>query len=207
MQETKNNSNFTEAVAVFRDIQSLQATADELVTSGFDHAELSVLACEQTIREKLGHNYKSTTDFEDDPNVPRVEYVSDESIGKEQGGIIALVAYIAAVIGLILVMASGGTLLDAIAIAAIAGVAGAAVGAARAILVRSVRAGRLKQHLRHGGLLLWVKTRDAEHEKKALEILARHSGHDVHLHTMKRPTSRLQSIPVRRPFLSFGPPT
>jgi len=206
MQEKENNTTFTEAVAIFHDAQSLHATVDELLTSGFDHAELSVLACEQTVREKLGHNYKSTADFEDDPDAPRVDYVPDESIGSAQGGIIAAAGYFPAVIGLLAVVASGGTLLGQIAVVAIAGGAGAAVGATRAIVVRNVHAKHLEQHLRHGGLLLWARTHDAAHEKKALEILSRHSGEDVHLHTMKQPTSRLQSLPVRRPFLSFGPP-
>ena len=132
MQEKENNTTFTEAVAIFHDAQSRHATVDELLTSGFDHAELSVLACEQTIREKLGHNYKSTADFEDDRDAPRVEYVPDESIGSTQGGIIAAVGYLAAVFGLLAVVASGGTLLGAIAVVAIAGGAGAALGATRA---------------------------------------------------------------------------
>jgi hypothetical protein len=206
MQEKENNTTFTEAVAIFHDAQSLHATVDELLTSGFDHAELSVLACEQTIREKLGHNYKSTADFDDDPDAPRVGYVPDESIGSAQGGIIAAAGYFPAVIGLLAVVASGGTLLGQIAVVAIAGGAGAALGATRAILVRNVHAKHLEQHLRHGGLLLWVRTHDAAHEKKALEILSRHSGEDVHMHTMKQPTNRLQSPPVRRPLVSFGPP-
>ena len=101
---------------------------------------------------------------------------------------------------------SGGTLLGAIAVVAIAGGAGAALGATRAIVIKNVHAKHLEQHLRHGGLLLWVRTHDAAHEKKSLEILSHHSGEDVHLHTMKQQTNRLQSLPVRRPFLSFGPP-
>lgn len=50
MQEEEYNATFTEAVAVFHDAQSLQATIDELLSEGFDHAELSVLASEQAIR-------------------------------------------------------------------------------------------------------------------------------------------------------------
>ncbi len=206
MQEMGYNKTFTEAVAIFHDAQSLQATIDELLTNGFDHAELSVLASEQAIRDKLGHDYKSTADLEDDPDAPRGDYVPDEIIGSAQGGIIAAAGYFPAVIGLLAVVASGGTLLGQIAVAAIAGGAGAAVGATRAIVIRNVHAKHLEQHLRHGGLLLWVRTHDAAHEKEALEILSRHSGEDVHLHTMKQPTSRLQSLPVRRPFVSFGPP-
>ena len=40
----------------------------------------------------------------------------------------------------------------------------------------------LQEQMDHGGLLLWVRTRDAEKEKSATEILKKHSSRDVHLH-------------------------
>lgn len=206
MPEEDYNKTWTEAVAVFHDAKSLQAAIDELLTKGFDHAELSVLATERAIKDKLGHDYTSTGDLEDNPDVPKVDYVPNESVGNAQGGIIAAAAYFPAVIGSLAVAASGGTLLGAIAVAIIAGGAGATVGAALAKLIGNVHAKHIDEHLRHGGLLLWVRTHDVEHERKALEILCRHSADDVHLHTMTPPTSRPQSIPVRRPALSFGPP-
>ncbi len=206
MQQEEYNKTWTEAVAVFHDAYAFQAAIDELLMRGFDHAELSVLASERAVRDKLGHDYTSTTDLEDDPDVPKVDYVPDESVGNAQGGIIAMAAYFPAVIGSLAVAASGGTLLGAVAVAAIAGGAGATVGAALAKLIGSAHAKHIDEHLRHGGLLLWVRTHDAEHEERALDVLRRHSGDDVHLHTMTPPTTKPQSIPVRRPAISFGPP-
>ena len=206
MQQEEYNKTWTEAVAVFHDAYAFQAAIDELLMRGFDHAELSVLASERAVRDKLGHDYTSTTDLEDDPDVPKVDYVPDESVGNAQGGVIAMAAYFPAVIGSLAVAASGGTLLGAVAVAAIAGGAGATVGAALAKLIGSAHAKHIDEHLRHGGLLLWVRTHDAEHEERALDVLRRHSGDDVHLHTMTPPTTKPQSIPVRRPAISFGPP-
>lgn len=206
MREKEYNATSTEAVAIFHDKRDLQATIDELLTSGFDHAELSVLANEQAIIDKLGHDYTSTAELEDDPDALRADYVPEENIGSAQGGIIAAAGYFPAVIGSLAVAASGGTLLGAVAVAAIAGGAGAAVGATLAMFIGHTHAKHLEQHLRHGGLLLWVRTHDAAHENKALEILSRHSGEDVHLHTMTPPTHRQQSLSVRRPLVSFGPP-
>ncbi len=201
------NKTGTEAVAVFHDAQAFQAAIDELLTAGFDHAELSVLASERAIKDKLGHDYRLTAELEDDPDVPKVDFVPDESVGDAQGGIIAVAAYFPAVIGSLAVAASGGTLLGAIAVAAVAGGAGATVGAVLAKIIGNAHAKHIDEHLSHGGLLLWVRTHDAEHEEKALALLRRHSGDDVHLHTMAPPTKRPQSIPVRQPALSFGPPT
>lgn len=204
MQEEEYNRTQTEAVAVFHDAEALQRTIDDLLNVGFDHAELSVLANEQTIKKELGHGYKSTAELEDDPDVPRADYVPDETFGNAQGGIIAAAAYFPAVIGSLVVASTGGTLLGAVAVAAIAGGAGAAVGATLAKLIGSTHAKHLGEHLGHGGLILWVRTHDIEHEAKALEILRRR-GDDVHLHTMQAPTKRVVSIRTRRPAISFGP--
>ena len=206
MQEEEYNRTQTEAVAVFHDAEALQGTIDELLTAGFDHAELSVLANEKVVKERLGHDYKSTTELEDDPDVPRVEELPDENFGDAQGGIIAASTYFPAVIGSLVVASSGGTLLGAVAVAAVAGGTGAAVGATLAKLIGSTHAKHMNEHLAHGGLLLWVRTHDLEHEAKALEILRRQGGEDVHLHEIRPPTKRIETIPVRRPALSFGPP-
>ena len=42
----------------------------------------------------------------------------------------------------------------------------------------------LQEQLDHGGLLLWVRTPDAAAERRALEVLTRHSAHDVHIHEL-----------------------
>ena len=46
-----------EAVAVFETAETLQAAIDELLISGFNRAELSLLAGEHAVEEKLGHHY------------------------------------------------------------------------------------------------------------------------------------------------------
>jgi len=206
MPDEDYNATQTEAVAVFHDVDSLQAAIDELLTHGFDQAELSVLANEGAITTKLGRSYASTTEFEDDPGAPRVGYIPNEAVGQAQGAIIGLAAYVPAIIGSLLIAASGGTLVGAIAVAAIAGGAGAAAGTMLASIIGMDHARHLEQQLHHGGLLLWVRTHDAEHEKTALDILRRHSGEDVHLHTLPAPEKPTVSIPTRRPALSFGPP-
>ena len=40
----------------------------------------------------------------------------------------------------------------------------------------------LQEQLDHGGLLLWVRTRNAALEENAKRIIAKHSGRDVHAH-------------------------
>ena len=194
----------TEAVAVFHDATSLQKAIDGLLTHGYNEAALSVLASEQAMVAKLGRTYLSTTEFEDDPDAPRIGYMPDEVVGTAEGGIISMAAYFPAVIGSLAAITSGGTLLGAVAVAALAGGAGAGVGAVLAGLVGRAHARHLDEHIRRGGLLLWVRTHDAAHEEAALDILKRCGGEHVHLHVMP-PPPHVDSISVRRPLLSFRP--
>ena len=52
MPESQSNETLTEAVAVFHDGAQLQDAVDELLSSGFNQAELSLLASEDAVEEK-----------------------------------------------------------------------------------------------------------------------------------------------------------
>jgi hypothetical protein len=175
----------SEAVGVFDDAQKLQDAIDELLGSGFDHAELSLLADEHSVEQKLGHVYQKTSDLGDDPNAPRTAYVSTGSIGDVEGGLIGGLMYFGAIGTAGFVAASGGALIVVVAAAALMGTAGGLIGTALAKLVGDRRAEYFDDHLRHGGLLLWVRTRDDLRELRAIAIMRRHSGHDVHLHGLE----------------------
>jgi len=171
-----------EVVGVFSDAETLQEAIDDLMSSGFDRADISLLASEETVDEKLGHKYKKVTELEDDANVPRTYYVSLESIEDAEGAVIGGLVYVGAGAAISAIFASGGTLAAAIAGGAMAGGTWGLIGAALANLIGEHHAQHLQEQLRHGGLLLWVRTWDAAREGKAKEILAKHSGRDVHAH-------------------------
>jgi hypothetical protein len=110
-----------EAVGVFSTPETLQEAIDELMSSGFDRADLSMLAAEGTVDEKLGHKYQKIAELEDDPIVPRCCYVSTEAIGDAQAWLVGGLMYVGAMAATGAVMASGGTLALVIAAAALAG--------------------------------------------------------------------------------------
>lgn len=174
----------TEAVGVFDDAGPLQEAIDELLANGFDRAEISLLAGERTVEEKLGHAYKKAAELEDDPSVPRAAFVSTEALGDAEGGLIGGLVYIGAVAAAGAVVATGGTIATVIGAAALAGGAGSLIGSILAKLVGDHHAHHLQEQLDHGGLLLWVRTRDKDHEQRATQILSKHSGKDVHIHTI-----------------------
>jgi hypothetical protein len=130
MPEAAYSSNMTEAVAVFHDVETFQSAIDELLLAGFDHADINVLAQEDTIASKLGPAYSSTAKFEDDPEAPRIANIPNETIGNAEGAVIGAGVYVPAMFGSLAVAASGGTLLGVFAAAAIAGGAGGMLGAA-----------------------------------------------------------------------------
>lgn len=173
-----------EAVAVFDTADTLQEAVDDLMSSGFDRTELSLLAAEHAVEEKLGHKYEKVAELEDEPNTARCCYVSTESIGDAEGALIGGPLYVAACLAAGVVLASGGTMAAAIIGASLAGGAGGFIGGILAKLVGERHARHLQEQLEHGGLLLWVRTRDDAHEKRAVEILEKHSGRDVHVHTL-----------------------
>jgi hypothetical protein len=174
----------TEAVGVFDDAATLQAAIDELLSSGFDRAEVSLLASEATVREKLGHAFEKVAELEDDQSVPRSAYVSTESRGDAEGGLIGGLVYVGAVAAAGAVVASGGTLAATIAAAAALGGAGGLIGSVLAKLIGDHHARYIQEQLDRGGLLLWVRTRDRAHERRAKDILSKHSAHDVHVHAL-----------------------
>ena len=56
-----------EAVGVFASENDLQAAIDELLSSGFHRAELSLLAGEEAANERLGSGFADARAVEDDP--------------------------------------------------------------------------------------------------------------------------------------------
>jgi hypothetical protein len=174
----------SEAVGIFHRPVDLQGAIDELLSSGFDRAELSLLASERAVEEKLGHRYEKVGSLADDPTVPRAAYVSTEAIGGAEGGLIGGLMYVGAAVAGGAVLASGGTLAAGIAAAALAGGAGGFIGSVLAKLVGDGHAHYLQEQIDRGGLLLWVRTWNVEDESRAAEILRKHSGGDVHVHAL-----------------------
>ena len=187
MPDAQEVRTVREAVGVFDSPEKLQEAIDDLMSSGFDRAELSLLAADRTVDEKLGHKYRKIAELEDDPIVPTYCYVSTESIGDAQGGLIGGLMYVGATAATGAVVATGGTLALVIAAAALAGGVGGLLGSLLAKFVGDHHAHYLQEQLDHGGLLLWVRTWNREDEKRATEILSRHAGYDVHIHTLPIP--------------------
>jgi hypothetical protein len=173
-----------EVVGIFPRAEDLQNAIDELLSSGFDRADLSLLASETAVAEKLGRHYRETGALADDPEVPRAAYVSTEAIGDAEGALVGGLVYVGATLAAGAVVASGGTLALAIGATAVAGGAGGLIGSILARWIGDHHGHYLQDQIERGGLLLWVRTRDLDGEARAVRILNTHCGDDVHVHAL-----------------------
>ncbi|WP_300422286.1 hypothetical protein, partial [uncultured Hyphomonas sp.] len=171
-----------EAVGVFESEDALQGAIDDLLSHGFNRAEISLLAATDSVEKKLGHAYRRVAEIEDDFSAPRIAYVAEEDVGNAEGAVIGGLIYIGAVAGLIPVVASGGAMAAALVALVLGGGSGAAIGAVLAKLIGKEHGEYVADQIKHGGLTLWVRTWNAGDERRAVQILKTHSGKDVHLH-------------------------
>jgi hypothetical protein len=173
-----------EVVGVFSDADALEAAASELLASSFERAQISLLASENAIVEKLGHRYEKVEELEDDFEIPRTVYRSKESVDVAKGALMGSLASIGAFAAAGAIFASGG----ALAVTLGSGLLGAEVGGFIAGILGEFiddhHAQHLQEQLDHGGLLLWVRTTDEAEENAAKQILSQHSGRDVHSHVL-----------------------
>ena len=169
-----------EVVGVFHEPEDLESAIDELLSSGFDRAELSLLASEDAVATKLGGYYRPANELTDDPAVPRAAFVSTAAIGDAEGALIGGLAYVGATVAIGAVVMSGGALAAAVAAAVLAGGTGGLIGSALAHWVGHHHAAYLHDQIENGGLLLWVRAWNESDEARALEIIAKHAADKVH---------------------------
>ncbi|MCP5365569.1 MAG: hypothetical protein H6905_10155 [Hyphomicrobiales bacterium] len=197
---TDTTRTVREAVGVFQHWNNLQGAVDDLLAHGFDRSEISLLAGEKTVEAKLGHVYQKVSEIEDDPQVPRAAFMGRDSLTEAKAFAVSGLGYVGAVAAVGAVVASGGTAAAAILAAVGAGLGGAGLGTVLSKALGRERAHDMEAQLNKGGLVLWVRVRDSEHEAAAVATLNAHKADDVHVHDL--PAS---SLPADDPLTGFEP--
>jgi hypothetical protein len=183
--EDEDVQTIREAVGVFHTTLDMENAIEELEENGFDRADISLLAGEETVKQRLGHRFYDARSLEDDPKVPRTAFVSTESIGDAEGALVGGLFYVGALAAAGAVVASGGSV-GAILLATAAG--GSSLGMIGGLLARFVgkhHADHLQKQLERGGLVVWVRTREPPDEQRAMDILKRNNAEDVHVHSIE----------------------
>lgn len=170
-----------EAVGLFHDPERLNAAVSELQGSGFDRAEISLLAREGILDGQLAKEYADTHDAEEDPDAPRQAVVGETDVRQARTLGTSMAAVIAAFAALGITIFSGGAAAAALAAAAAAGGGVGAVGYAIGQRAGRGKEDHFREQIERGGVLLWVRARDPEHERRAGDILSRNGATDVHI--------------------------
>jgi len=179
------NAMIREAVAVFDDPGKLETAVSELQSNGIDRSDLSFLAHASLANPSLANPVPDDSRrLADDPNTPREPAVTDPDIRQARVLGTGLAAAVAGLIAAGFAVATGGVAAAAISAAAAAG----GVGAASTFLGRKLgedEASFVDAQLERGGVLLWVRTRDADLEHRAIEVLRRYAA-SVRLYSWPR---------------------
>lgn len=174
-----------EAVGVFNAVEDLDRAVEDLRGQGFDTADISVLASDETVERKLGHRLMDTRQAEDDPQVPRRPWSAPQARAEGTGALVGVMGYLGAVGAGVLTLATGGTAAAAAIIGVLAGGGAAAAGVRLANAIGKPLADSLQHQITHGGILLWVRVSDDAQAVLAKDILSRHGANDVHVHRLE----------------------
>ena len=192
MAEPENEQHKTmvidtpEVVGVFDTFEDLQQAFYDLRMVGIHHSNISLLANESVLKEKLGKAYWRASDLEDDPHAPRAHFVSEEAIGELEGAIAGGFFFVGSYIAMAAMLMPASTLAASIAAIAIGGSPSAVIGTLLARRVGKHHKDYYANQIEHGGILLWVRVDNKEREELAVKIMKGHSGRDVHVHSWSK---------------------
>jgi len=180
--ETGPRGNLREAVALFDNEKDMQAAVDDLESHGFSNAAISRPIRPDALEKAVNHKIENVAEIEDDASVPRQAHADIDS--KTQGTTIILLIplYVALLVGAGVAAAQGLEVWQTVVISVMMGLIGAAFGGGLAYFIVHRRSERERREQAWGGLLMWVRTGSREQERRAIAILSRHAGRDVHLH-------------------------
>lgn len=173
-----------EAVGLFQDAVSLRSAADMLMLNGFDRADLSILASESAVESKLRKAY-TASDLEDDADVPTIAYFAGDSLTELKAVIMSGLFFVGGTAAAGATIGNGGGIGDAIIFAIFFGCLAGALGLVLIWWLTRHHDNYLAAQMKHGGLLLWVRTVDREHEERACTVLRENSAKDVHVHEVR----------------------
>lgn len=189
-------ANPREAVAVFMDERSLQKATDELLISGFDHADISVLSNHDDVKKSIGHDYANVREIEDDENVSHMAMVDTDSLTEAETALVAVPGFVGAMAMAGPTIAYGGSTMSIAGSAIIGGAAGALIGYFFAMQIARRHKQTIQDQIERGGIVLWVHTADEAHERTACDILQRQGAKDVHVHDSRRAGHKMKFRPL-----------
>ncbi|WP_262691151.1 hypothetical protein [Kordiimonas aestuarii] len=179
---TGPRGNLREAVALFDTEEDMQAAVDDLESHGFSNAAISRPVRPEEVASVIQTPVLNVADLEDDARVPR-EPVDDNNSRTGITMVAVLIPiYLLLLAGAAVAAGHGLKTWEAVVLVVGLGAVGMLGAGYYVSKLSTEKRTRIRSEQSLGGLLLWVRTGSREQEGRALEILRRHAGRDVHLH-------------------------
>jgi hypothetical protein len=172
-----------EVTGVFHSRRALDTAAQDLLSSGFDRADIDVSASPDEQQRRLNYQAIPAADLADIPASPRRPYVGgDDRLGLE----VVTASVVGCVVALVMafyLVSREMTPPSVVLLSVLSGIvaAAAAIRPLRRVMQRDQVRG-LEPVAEWEGLLIWVRVQSPEKEALAQEILLRHGGEAVHIH-------------------------
>jgi hypothetical protein len=182
-----------EVAGVFRRRDLLDATADALLLSGFDRADIDMVAGRDA-RERFGVHVP-VEELPDVPGAPRRPLIVREDLIEVLALVLGILIFFGAAAAAAVVISSGGSPLwtGAAAVVGAGAAGGVSVLIARALGRRHAR--ELEAQTADSDLVLCVRVRSPEDEMKAQQILLGHGAEAVRPHEIEI-DKRLEDLPL-----------
>ncbi len=185
-----------EVVGTFHNLEMLESMVVALTAAGFDKSEVDLMASREAVLKKLPAIYSDPIHLAEVAELPRRELVTRDEGATVTGVVFGTLIALAALGAAVPVVASGGALAAVIAATAAGGAAGAGIAKIlRGSILNGVGAEALERDLRAGGLVVFVRARDASAEERAQHIMRKSGGLNVHVHEIELRKS-LDQLPL-----------
>jgi hypothetical protein len=162
MKPAAERAPVTEVAGRFAERGTFKAAVEELLASGFERTDLSVLDSHDSLSASEGKN---------------------ELWRRTLTGLVGEAKYLEPITAAGLILLASGSVGVAVAGAIAAGLGGLAGYELLSEIRATPHTREFARALEHGAVLLWVGADTPERQKLASEILTRHGAGDVHVHT------------------------
>ncbi|WP_192362968.1 hypothetical protein [Mesorhizobium mediterraneum] len=177
-----------EVVGVLPDQNELEATVDELLLSGFDRQQISVLASWPARSDSISGaiDIPAAGEWEDDPRTRFGSLIFSASRTEFGAATVGIPVYVASIGGYAAVVASGGSLALALAAILLVGTTGATPVGFLARTIARPHSDAIAAQIGQGGLLLWAQVKRLGQVATAIQALNGHRARHVHVHLLER---------------------
>jgi hypothetical protein len=172
------------------------ATVDDLLLSGFDRADIDILAVGEPLRKQIGDDPGAALEIANVPDPPGQPFTAPEDVAGIYATLIGVVGGLCALMGALGAIAAGWRTVPTFIAALVAG----AIGCATAAMIAWWLGWRWPEPsspAEGDPTVLWVHVSTPESEQKALRILESHGATGVRVHEVKL-EKRVEHLPLGR---------